>query len=164
MPSLPRVEASSIGIDASLALALGTGTVIAVFARAFYVRLSDGPICIDNGTIGKGPLNLLCPALDDLDLRTVVRTGMTVETDATAIALPPPPNLPCRNRNLDAAACLSFRPAGNRFRPRRAPRRSSENAAGRWTWRTAALRRTTRDTRRAGRCRREPGPDGLARG
>jgi hypothetical protein len=69
--SIAMSAARSIGVTAAAALAAGptSAEVAAVFARALYLRLDTGWLCIGPPGLGDGPLNVLCALPDGLDWR-----------------------------------------------------------------------------------------------
>ncbi|TDL81259.1 DUF2877 domain-containing protein [Palleronia sediminis] len=79
---------ATIGIAAADRLGPGTGEVVAVFARSAYLRLAGGLVCIGDGTIGDGPINLPCPGLPGAALAALA-PGAPVRVTAGRLSLGP---------------------------------------------------------------------------
>lgn len=84
-----------IGLDARRVLSPGRGEIAAVFRRSFYVRIGGRFVCGGAAEIGRGPLNLLLRAEDDLDWRCLLTPGRVadVQRDLLRIEGHPPIDL-----------------------------------------------------------------------
>lgn len=102
----PRIVALRVGVDAHAALVPGdTGTVLAAFRNALYVRLHRGVVAVVGGAMDDGPLHLVCRGAQAHDWRALSPPGSTarvtrgglrlagvsIDLDQASVWHPPPP-------------------------------------------------------------------------
>ena len=75
-----RLIAETVGRAARDALAAGEGEVCAVFRRSFYVRLGGKYACVGDGSLGRGPLNVLVRNFHEVALHAKVEVDMESAT------------------------------------------------------------------------------------
>jgi len=84
----PRLLALRLGADAVSSLVPGdTGTVIAAFRRALYVRLPRGLMAAGGETMDDGPLHLVCRGPGPFVWRDMAPAGSAARVTADALWL-----------------------------------------------------------------------------
>lgn len=76
-----------MGVHAQRALESGSGEVIAVWRRSFYLRFGEKLICAGGRPIGEGPLNLILENAPSIDWQECLDLGQSARAEGDALLI-----------------------------------------------------------------------------